>query len=170
MAIFEHSQNIISSACSKQSLRCLYLSPRPVRENHGPQPPYGLLGPNSATEGLFYTFLGQILFPNYKPPIPCGLGRFNTFTPWGWPSFPSCPLKSFRGGPQLGVGPPSPWKYLKMHRGISNCHNDSGVLSNPEVMMLNILQCTRVSHTAKNYRTPRASSTLIEKHCDHELG
>ena len=107
---------IISSACSKLSLQCLYLSPRPVWENHGPQPPYGLLGPNSATERLFYTFLEQIWFPSYKPPIPRGLGRLNMFTPWGWPSFPSCPLKSFRGGPQLAVGPPSPgsiWKCVE---------------------------------------------------------
>ena len=50
-----------------------------------------------------------------------------------------------QGWPSASGGSSQPWMYLKMCRGISSCHNDSGVLSKPEVTMLNILQCTRVS-------------------------
>lgn len=35
--------------------------------------------------------------------------------------------------------------------------------------MLNILQCTKVFHNAKNCLTPSANNTLIEKHRDHKF-
>lgn len=155
MAIFEHSQNTISSSMFKNSHCSACLSPRPVWENHGPQPPYGLLGPNSATDGLFTPFWDKFYFLIINHQFHVDLEDSTCSHLKGMAFLPLMSSQVLQVWPSARGGSSQPLEMLKMRRGISNCHNDSGVLSKPEVMMLNILQCTRVP-TAKNCLTPRA--------------